>query len=200
MRQILSIVGLISCLIVDAQTIEDIDQLRADILQKLDQYECLEYVDDKTLNEDAHQYDTARFYRNVKGDLVYIRWYTRSHAYHIVGDAIDITELFFLDRQAVFYRNWGYSFKNSQWHKEPDINETKISISESIRRYFDKDGSTIMEYVGREAEGKYEDRFNLLDSIPLEEEERLIWTDRCDECIEEEYLSIYRELLKEKGE
>ena len=32
---------------------------------------------------------------------------------------------------------------------------------------------------GREAEGKYENRFTLIDNIPLKEIRRLIWTDRC---------------------
>ena len=115
-----------------------------------------------------------------------------------MGDVINYSELVLMDNQVVFYRRWGYSFENSQWHLEPDINETKVSISESIRRYYAIDDSALMDYDSRETEGKYKDRFTLLESIPLTQVRRLIWTDRCDECIERDYLSVYRKLLQEK--
>jgi len=200
MRHILSALGLITALVATTQTIEEIDKLKVDILENLDQYERLDYENNKILNENAHQYDSANFYQDSNGDLVYMRWQSRGHTFHISGDDIDIIEFVFIDGKAVFRKDFGYYFKNPQWHLEPDINETEVFVAESIRRYFNKDGSAIMDYESRTTEGKYKDRFTLLDSIPLEEVRRLIWTDRCDECIEEDYLSIYRKLLEEKGE
>jgi len=200
MRHVIIVIGVISSLLLEAQTIEEIDQLRTETLQKLDQYECIEYIAKKILNEDAVQYDTARFYINSDNKLIHMKWKSRSHAFHIVGDGIGFTELFFIDDQAVFKRNYGYSFKNGQWHLEPNLDETKVSVTESLREYYRLDGSALMDYIGRSAEGIYKNRFTLLDTIPLEAKLERRWSDRCDECIEEDYLSIYRELLKEKGE
>jgi hypothetical protein len=200
MKKLLTLIGFIILSQAKAQTIESVDSLRKHILENLNQYECLEFTTDGILNEDAHRYDTARFYRNTEGNLVYINWLRRGHYYHIMGDVINYSELVLMNNQVVFYRNWGYSFVNPQWHLEDYPNETKVQVAESIRRYYSTDGTALMDYEGREAEGTYKDRFTLLNNIPLEEVRRLIWTDRCDKCIEEDYLSVYRKLLAEKGE
>jgi hypothetical protein len=197
-KYILTLFTIIISMVVRAQTVEEIDQLRTKILQNLDRYKCLEFIDDKILTEDSHQYDTAEFYQNENGALVYVKWVSNYHYFHITGDNYGIAELFFIDNQAVFRRNYGYSFENPQWHREPEVDETKVSVFESIRRYYKNDGSALMDYESRKSEGKYKDRFTMLDSIPLKEVRRLIWTNRCDECIEEDYLSIYRKLLGEK--
>ena len=187
-------------MVAKGQTVEEIDQLRTEIFENLDQYKCLEYTNDKTLTEDSHQYDTVEFYLNASGQLVYVNCVSNYHYYHITGDGYAIVELFFIGDKVVFKRNYGYSFKNSQWHLEPDLDDTKVSVIESLREYYRLDGSALVDYKSRRAEGKYADRFTLLDSIPLEAKLERRWSDRCDECIEEEYLSVYRELLKEKGE
>lgn len=183
---------------VNAQTIEEIDSLRKHVLENLDQFESLQYSKKEISNSDAVRFDTMCFYSD-KENLVYIKKKETSHTFHITGDAIDITELYFLDGEVVFRRNFSYQFVNPQWDKEPELDKTEVRVFESIHRYYSLDGSAIMDYESREAEGKYEDRFKLLENIPLKEIRRLIWTDRCDECIEEDYLSIYRKLLKEEG-
>ena len=200
MKKLLTLMGIIILSQAKAQTIESIDSLRKYILKNLDQYESLQYSNEVISNEDAMRYDTACFYYDQKGDLVYINWRQRSHTFHIAGDGVEITELFFMNNSVVFRRNFFYQFLNPQWHLEPDLEDTKVRVIESIRRYYSMDGSALMDYEGREAEGKYKDRFTLLNNIPLEEVRRLIWTDRCDECIEEDYLSVYRKLLAEKGQ
>jgi len=200
MRQFLILLLTIISWIANSQTIEEIDRLRTDILQNLDQYKCLEYTTEKILNDDAVQYDTAQFYRNSKGELIFIKWRSRGHSFHIAGDVIKVRELVFKDSKALFKRNHGFSFKNPQWHKEPDLNETDISISESIREYYNLDGMSLGDYKSRRSEGKYKDRYTLLEKIPLEAKLQRRWSDRCDECIERDYLSIYRKLLEEKGE
>jgi hypothetical protein len=73
------------------------------------------------------------FYRNTEGNLVYINWLRRGHYYHIMGDVINYSELVLMNNQVVFYRNWGYSFVNPQWHLEDYPNETKVQVAESIR-------------------------------------------------------------------
>ncbi len=198
MKKLLTLISIIFLLQAKAQTIESIDSLREHVLKNLDQYESLQYFNKVISNEDAVGYDTACFYYDKKGELVYINWQERSHTFHISGDAIDIIELLFFDGKVVFYRNWGYSFKNPQWDKESNLSNTNISISESVRRYFSHDGTALMDYQSRETEGKYKDRFTLLDHVQLKEEEPLIWSDRCDDCIEEDYLSVFERLIEEK--
>jgi hypothetical protein len=201
MKQILTILVVILSMVAKAQTVEEIDQLRADILDNLDQYECLEFVKKTNSNEDAVKYDTARFYHDKKGDLVYVNWRERSHTFHISGDGIDIIEFFFIDGQAVFKRSYGYYFLNPQWHREPDINETKVFTAESIREYYKLDGSALVEYKSRKIETRYKDRFKDLGVIPLEQKLERRWSDRCGDCIEQDYMVIYRDLLRrEKGE
>lgn len=194
MKQILIIILSVKGFTSYGQTIQEIDKLRNNILQNLEKYECLEYFNQVIYNDDAMGYDTAHFYQDSNENIIYMKWQTRAHSFHITGDSYDITELFFMNNKVVFNRSYGYYFENPQWHLEPEINETKISMSESIRRYYKEDGTAIMDYERRETKGKYKDRFNLLDSIPLIEVRRLIWTDRCDACIEKDYLSIYRKL------
>ena len=200
MKKLLTLTGLVILTTVNGQTIKSIDSLRDNILMNLQQYECLKHTFQKPMNDDAVRYDTAYFYCNDQGDLIYISWQTRGHYFHITGDVINISELIFQNNKVVLRIKYGYSFDNPQWHQEQDLNEAKIHVSESIREYYHEDGSALMEYKGREAEGVYKDRFTLLSRVPLEEERRLIWSNRCDECIEEEYLSVYRRLLKEKNE
>lgn len=183
---------------VKGQTIEEIDSLRKYILENIEQFESLEYSNKEIFNSDAVGFDTLCFYSD-RENLVYIKKKETSHTFHLTGDTVDITELYFLDGQVVFRRGFGYQFVNSQWDKEPELNKTEVRVFESTRSYYSLDGSAIIEYESREAEGKYEDRFKLLENIPLKEVRRLIWTDRCDECIEEEYLSIYQKLLEKKA-
>ncbi|MGL1886336.1 MAG: hypothetical protein OCD76_07455 [Reichenbachiella sp.] len=197
MRQILTILILVTSIVVRAQTVEEIDQLRTEVIKNIDRYKCLEYIDDKILTEDSHQYDTAEFYQNEEGVLVYIKWVSNFHYFHITGDDYGITELFFIDNHVVFRRNYGYSFENPQWHRESNLDETKVLVSESIRRYYKKNGAALMDYESRKVEGKYKDRFTMLDRVTLEEVRRLIWTDRCDACIERDYMIIYQDLLRE---
>jgi len=198
MKKLCTFFNIIIISLTQAQSIEEINNLREKVLKNLSSYESLQYFNEVVSNEDAMKYDTAYFYCDNKGELIYINWKTRSHAFNIVGDGIDITELFFLDGQVVFRRNWGYSFENPQWHLEPNLDETKVHVYESTRRYFDKNGEALMDYEGRKTQGKHKDRFTLLDSIPLEEVRRLIWTDRCDDCIEEDYISVFKRLIEEK--
>lgn len=181
---------------VNAQTVKEIDSLRNSVLENLDRYTCVQYFDKEISNEDAVGYDTAYFYHDGKGNLVYMKWRERSHTFHISGDAIDITELLFSNGKVVFERSLGYQFLNPQWHKEEDINGVKISVVESKRNYYKEDGTALMDYRSRKTEGKYKDRFHLLDEVPLEETRRLIWSNRNDSWTEENYLSVYRELLK----
>lgn len=198
MRPFLTVLIAFSSLVTRAQTVEEIDQLRANVLQSLEQYERLDYFGEETLNEDAVQYDTVYFYRNRDGEMLYMKWLSRRHYFHITGDIIDITEMFFLDGKAVFRKRFGYSFENPQWHREEDINNTKVAVAETNRNYYKLDGSALADYEGREAQGIYERRFSLLDSLPLVERERLIWSERCDACIENDYLTVYKGLLEQK--
>lgn len=191
---------LLMSLKVDAQTIETIDSLRKSILKNLEQYECLEYKHKEILNEDAVKYDTAKFYRNSENELVYVKWQSRSHTFHISGDGVDITELIFSNGKVVYKRTFGYHFLNSQWHRENSISETKVSVSESIRNYYREDGTPLVEYESREAEGRFADRFNLLDKIPLKPTRKLLWSNRCDQCIEEDYMKVYYEFLNQNNE
>ena len=198
MRSLLIILGMTATIVSNAQTVDKIDSLKSSVIENLDQYDYIEYFNKSIANEDAVGYDTAYFYHDTNGELAYIHWRERSHTFHIMGDHIGITELFFMNGKPVFRKKFGYSFVNPQWHLEPDLNETDISVVESIREYYKVDGTALVNYDGRKIEGKYQDRFTLLDSIPLVETRRLIWSDRCDECIERDYLSIYRKLLEEK--
>ena len=198
MKKLLIILGMTINIVSNAQTTDSIDSLRNSIIENLDQYNHIEYSNKSISNEDAVGYDTAYFYYDINGRLVYINWQERSHTFHIMGDHIDITELFFMNGSVVFEKDFGYSFVNPQWHLEPDLDETDISVVESTREYYKVDGTALVNYESRKTKGKYKDRFTLLDSIPLTETRRLIWSDRCDECIEKEYLSIYRKLLEKE--
>lgn len=198
MRNIFTIVAIVVCTSTQAQTVTTIDSLHKSILKNLTEYNCLEYADKVIYNDDAVGYDTARFYYDDKLTLVYINWINRTHTFHISGDDIDITELIFLNDQVVLKRSYGYSFQNAQWHLEPALNETLVSVVESIREYYREDGSALMEYMSRSTEGVYRDRFSILDDTPLKEKLQRRWSIRCDECIEEDYLSLYQKLLAEK--
>lgn len=181
-----------------SQTKENVDSLIKKTIRNLDQYDCRIYLNEKILNDDAEAYDTAYFYREKNGKLIYLIWKIRTHTFHITGDVIGMTELFFINNKAVYKRSYSYSFLNPQWHKEPDINETKISVVESIREYYKEDGSALVEYESRNTEGKYKERSSLLDTISLKERPQRRWSGRCDDCIEEEYLRTYRKLIDEK--
>ena len=198
MRKLLITLGMIATIVSNAQTIDKIDSLKSSVIENLDQYDHNIYLNEEILNEDAMRYDTVCFYHNKQDELVYVKWYSRTHTHHIAGDGIDITELFFINDKVVFRNDFGYSFVNPQWHLEPDLDEAKISMTESTREYYREDGSALIDYKSRSAEGKFKDRFTLLDAIPLEEKLQRRWSDRCDECIEKDYLSIYRKLLEEK--
>ena len=198
MKKLCTLVGILSLIQINAQTVEDIDNLRNQILENLEHYESLQYSNKVISNEDAMSYDTACFYYDKKGELVYINWRKRSHTFHIAGDGISIIELFFLNGRAVFQSDFFYQFLNPQWHLEPDLSETKVRVIESLREYYQEDGSALVEYLGREAEGTYKDRFTVLDSIPLEEKLQRRWSDRCDDCIEEDYIRVFERLIEEK--
>ncbi len=200
MKRIFIITLSVTTFISKAQTVEEIDRLRIDILQNLDQYQSVEFSNEIISNEDAVRYDTARFYYDEQFKLVYIHWRERSHTFHVSGDGIRIRELFFWKEKVVFRRNLAYRFLNPQWHREPDINETEVSVSESIREYYNLDGTALGDFQSRRAEGKYKNLFALLDSIPLEQKLSRRWSDRCDECIDRDYLTIYRKLLEEQKE
>lgn len=198
MKQLLILaIVLLAISISYSQTKEDIDSLKQVTIRNLDHYDCKVYVDKKILNDDATEYDTAYFYRDKNGKLLYLIWKARFHTFHITGDGVDITELFFINDKAVYKRSYGYSFLNPQWHKESNINETKISLVESVHAYYKEDGSALVEYKSRNTEGTYKERFSLLDTIPLEEKLQRRWSSRCDDCIEEEYLDIYYKLIDE---
>jgi hypothetical protein len=199
MKQLFIIASLLFAIINSySQTKEKLDSLIKNTIGNLDKYDCKIYRNEKILNDDAVAYDTAYFYRDKKGMLTYLVWKKRTHTFHITGDVIDITELFFINKKAVYKRSYAYSFLNPQWHKEPDINDTRISMVESVREYYKEDGTALMEYESRNAEGKYSDRFSLLDTMPLKEKLQRRWSSRCDDCIEEEYLSVYRNLVNER--
>ena len=198
MKSLLTLFGFVLSLGAEGQTIESIDNLRESILQNLDEFESVQYYNETIDNEDAVSYDTASFYYSQEGYLVYINWKKTSHTFHISGDGISITELFFDDGSAVFKRRFFYQFINPQWHLEPSLDETEVNVVESLREYYKSDGAPLMEYKSRNANGIYRDRFNLLDSIPMEEKLQRRWSSRCDECIEEDYLVVYRTLIAEK--
>lgn len=200
MKKILTLIGLVALTNVNGQTVDSIDNLRINILSNLRQYECLKYEFEEPINDDAVRYDTAYFYCDNQGDLIYISWQARSHYFHITGDVINISELIFQNNKAVLRINYGYSFDDPQWHREPDLNETKIHIFESTREYYKEDGSALVEYKGREILGTYSDRFSLLNSIPLEQKLERRWSNRCDECIEKEFLNVFRMLLEERNQ
>ena len=63
---------------VDAQTIEEIDSLRKNISENLDQFESLEYSKKEISNSDAVIFDTLCFYYE-KDKLVYIGKKETSH-------------------------------------------------------------------------------------------------------------------------
>ena len=197
---IILLIFLVSQISINAQTIEQVDSVRNYTLANLDQYDCIEYFNERILNDDAMGYDTVKFYHKKNGELVYMNWRTRTHTFHIMGDDIGIFELFFIDGKAVYRRDFSYSFDNSQWHKEPDQDKVKVTVIESIRQYYKEDGSPLGSFESREAQGEFKDRFTLLDSIPLEKERKLFWPKRCDECLEKDYLKLYRKLLKEKAD
>ena len=198
MKKLLTLFSIIILSQSKAQTIEEINNLREDVLKNLNRYESLQYYNEVISNDDAMRYDTACFYYDKKGDLVYVNWRQRSHTFHIAGDGVEITELFFMKNNVVFQRDFFYQFLNPQWHLESNLGETKVRVIESTRRYFKENGEALMDYEGRKAEGLYKNRFTLLDSIPLEEVRRLIWTDRCDDCIEEDYIRVFERLIEEK--
>jgi hypothetical protein len=199
MKQLFIIASLLFAIINSySQTKENVDSFIKKTISNLDKYDCKIYQNEKILNDDAVEYDTAYFYREKNGKLIYLIWKNRTHTFHITGDVIEITELFFMNNKAVYKRNYSYSFLNPQWQKEPNINETKISVVESVREYYKEDGSALVEYESRNAEGKYKERSSLLDTIPLKEKLQRRWSDRCDNCIEEEYLRTYRKLIDEK--
>ena len=83
---IILLIFLVSQISINAQTIEQIDSLRNHTLANLDQYDCIEYYNERILNDDAMGYDTVKFYHKKNGDLVYINWLDRSHYFHIQGD------------------------------------------------------------------------------------------------------------------
>lgn len=97
MKKLLTLISIIVLLQAKAQTIESVDSLRDHILRNLDQYESLQYFNKVISNDDAMRYDTACFYYDQKGDLVYTNWRQRSHTFHIAGDGVEITELFFYE-------------------------------------------------------------------------------------------------------
>ena len=201
MKQLLIIIlSVLAFHVTNAQTIEQVDSLGSYTLANLDQYDCIEYYNQKDLGEDAVGYDTVKFYHKKNGDLVYMNWRDRSHYFHIQGDRVRISELFLIKNTTVLRRISKYSFDNSQWHKEPDQDRVKVTVIESIRQYYKQDGSPLGSFESRKAQGEFKDRFTLLNSIPLEKERKLFWPKRCDECLEKDYLKLYRKLLKEKAD
>ena len=197
---IILLIFLVSQISINAQTIEQVDSVRNYTLANLDKYDCIEYFNERTLNDDAMGYDTVKFYHKKNGDLVYMNWWNRSHYFHIQGDKIEIVELLQINGKAVFLRDYTISINNSQWHKEPDQGKVKIHLYDHSWKYFQEDGSPLGSFESKEAQGEFKDRFTLLDSIPLEKERKLFWPKRCDECLEKDYLKLYRKLLKEKAD
>lgn len=181
---------------IKAQTVDEIDKLRFNVLDSLDRYDCFSYLNDSTLNENSHQYDTAYFYTNENHELVYLKRELTKHYYHMQGDIKIIEELYFIDNQIVFLKEYSFSFENPQWHREPDINETIVEVSETSREYYKIDGEPLLKYKPRRTEGKYKNRFTVLDSIPLENR-FVFWSDRCDSCYEE-YIEIFNDLISSK--
>ncbi|MGM0582762.1 MAG: hypothetical protein ACQETL_18955 [Bacteroidota bacterium] len=197
MKKILILIGFFGFIQVNAQTVEQVDSLKKHVLENLDKFESFEYANKEISNEDAIRYDTACFYHNGNGELVYINWRTRSHTFHITGDGISISELFFLNGEVVLHKKFFYQFLNPQWHREQDLGKTDVRVIETLREYYKVEGNALMEYKARESKGIYQDRFTLLDSIPLEQKLQRRWSDRCDDCIEEQYLRIYKKLKKQ---
>lgn len=198
MKKLLTFFVVVLSLQSQAQTESFIDSLHVSVLRNLSSYEVLFYTNETISNEDAMRYDTARFYHKKSGELIYINWRERSHTFHISGDGVSIRELLFLNGPVVFQRDFFYQYLNPQWHLEDNIDNTDVRVVESLREYYKSDGSALIEYEGREAEGEYKDRFTLLDSIPLVPKLQRRWSKRCDECIERDYLSVYRELVENK--
>ena len=85
MKKLLIIIGFFTLIRGNAQTIEGIDSLRERILTNLDQYKRVEFSNKTILNEDALRYDSARFYLNEEGDLIYVNWLTRGTLFSYNG-------------------------------------------------------------------------------------------------------------------
>lgn len=183
----------------NAQTIKQIDSLRNYTRENLDQYDCIEYSNERILNDDAMAHYTVEFYHDKKGMLVYMNWKTRTHTFHIMGDDIGMIELLLIDGKVVYRVDFGYSYDNPQWHKEVNQLKVKVTAIEAIREYYQEDGLSLGEFKSREAQGEFKDRFTLLDSIPLELKLKRRWSDRCDECLEKDYLNLFRRLWKEQN-
>lgn len=200
-RMIRTLICLFFCIqfgFLKGQSIERIDSLRNHTLSNLDQYECIEYFNERILNDDAVGYDSVNFYHKKNGQLVYMNWRDRSHYYDIQGDGIRISEIFLLNDSTVFRKVTSFIYENAKWHEESDQNKVLVRTNEHIREYYKENGSALGEFKGRKAQGQFKNRWTLLDSIPLELKIKRRWSDRCNECLSKDYLNLYQKLWKQQ--
>jgi len=191
MKQLIILSILVSPRITLSQDLNEqiINSNKEKTLQEIEKYECYKYVNDYIETEDSKYYDTIYYYSKNK-ELKYIKKKRFYHTFYLMGDVCKTYEYFYIHGNLVHKRFSDYTFLNNRGSVSENLQEESISVEEFTNHYFQEDGTCIIEYNRRKAQGLYKDRNNLLDTVPL------IGLTGWLECSDRSFGDEYEELIK----